>query len=212
MNLLKSQSQSPIFTSAGKSKDFRFAGTLFVFAGAAFILLVTFLEALYPGYSVHTNTISDLFAIGRPTSTIGEPVAFLIAVAWIAGGYFLYRGTRKIRQLVLNMLPGTGLLLAVLSPENVNITIHSIGAGLAFIIGPIVMLLAYRGITTYFRYFTLILALISLVSVVLYFGAYYSSLVQQVLGPGGTERIALYPIILWLLGYGNYLLGKADRA
>jgi hypothetical membrane protein len=208
---MKTRSPSQIFTSTGKLKDFRYAGSLFVFAGAAFILLVTFLEAIYPGYSVHTNTISDLFAIGRPTSTIGEPVAFLIAVAWIVGGYYLYRGTGKKLQLVLNMLPGTGLLLAVLSPENVNIMIHSIGAVLALIIGPIVMLLAYRGVTTSFKYFTLIFALFSLAAAVLEFGAYYSSLVQQVLGPGGVERIALYPIILWLLGYGNYLLGKAER-
>lgn len=172
-------------------------------------MLITFLESIYEGYSVHANTISDLFAIGRLTSTIGEPIAFLISISWILGGYFLYRGARKKFQLVLNVLPGTGLLLAVLSPENVNIVIHSVGAVIAFIISPIVMILAYRQITTRFKYFSAILGVISLGFAVLEFGAYYSSIVQQNLGPGGAERLILYPIIIWLIGYGSYLLAKA---
>jgi len=200
-----------IFASSGKSTDLKRAGVLFVFSGSAFILLVTFLESIYPGYSVHANAISDLLAIGRQTSTVGEPVAFLIAMSWIAGSYYLFRGTGMKTQLILNALPGAGLLLAVLSPENVNVAIHSVGAILAFVVGSVVVILSYRSITTWFRYFSLILGMISLFSVVLEFGAYYSPLVQQTLGAGGTERLIIYPIVLWLIGYGNYLLGKVDR-
>ena len=200
-----------IFSAAPKTSDLKRAGAFDIFAGATFVLLVTFLESIYPGYSVHSNSISDLFAIGRLTSTIGEPIAFVIAVAWILGGYFLYRGTGKKAQLVLSILPGSGLLLAVLSPENVNVAIHSVGALLAFIVAPIIMLLAYRSISTSFRYFSLAFGIITLFSVVVEFGGYYSPLVQQTLGPGGWERAIIYPVVIWLIGYGNYLLGRAYK-
>jgi hypothetical membrane protein len=206
------QSSHQILVSSEKRRDFKLAGSLYIFSGSAFILLITLLESLYPGYSVHTNAISDLLAIGTKTSLIGEPVAFVIAVSWIAGGYLLYRKTGMKTQLVLSILPGTGLLLAVLSPENVNVVIHSIGAILAFVIGSLVLILSYRSITTAFRYFSLIFGIISLVSVIVEFGAYYSPFVQHTLGPGGAERIIIYPIIIWLIGYGNYLLGKVDQA
>src|SRR5579872_3748053 len=191
------KTQLQVVTSADRSIDLKRSGISYIITGTAFILLFTFLESIYPGYSVHSNTLSDLLAIGKPTSLIGEPVTFVIAVSWILGGYFLYRRYGKNLQLVLNILPGTGLLLAVLSPENVNIAIHSTGAVLAFTIGPIVMILAYRSITTVFRYFSLALGILSLIAVVLEFGAYYSAVVQQSLGPGGTERMIIYPIIVW---------------
>jgi len=168
------KTQAQVITSDERSSDIRRSGLFYIIAGVSFIMLVTFLEIIYPGYSVHSNAISDPLAGGRQTSTIGEPVAFLIAVSWILGGYFLYRKSGKNFQLVLNMLPGTGLLLAVLSPENVNVIVHSIGAILAFATRPVVMILAYRTITTVFRYFSIVLGIFSLAAVVLEFGAYYS--------------------------------------
>lgn len=201
MIALKTQQNAETF-SENRSKNQRLAGVFYTFAGSSFILLITFLESIYPSYSVHSNTISDLLAIGKPTAIIGEPIAFIVAVTWIAGGFFLFRGTGKRAQQILNVLPGTGLLLAVLSPENVNIAIHSIGAVLGLVVGSVAVILSYRGISTPFRYFSLVLGLLSLSTAVLEFGAYYSPLVQQILGPGGTERLILYPIIVWLIGYG----------
>ena len=67
-----------------KASDYKRAGLLFTFTGSAFIMLIFLLEALYPGYSVHTNAISDLLATTANTSIIGEPIAFAISVAWIA--------------------------------------------------------------------------------------------------------------------------------
>ena len=190
---------------AAKTADLRRGGLLFTFTGAGFLLLVTVLEAIYPGYSVHANTISDLLAIGTTTSSIGEPLAFLIAVSWILGGYYAYSdGGKKMR--VLTVLPGIGLLLAVLSPENVNVGIHSVGAVLAFIPGGIVVILSYRTIRSPFRYFAAFLGALSLLGTVVEFGAYNSALMQQTLGPGGWERVIIYPVMIWLIGFGSYLL------
>ena len=116
------------------------------------------------------------------------------------------QSNRKESTDDVEMLPGTGFLLAVLSPENVNVAIHSVGAVPAFFPGVIVMILAFRMIQTEFRYFWLFFGLVSFAGVIVEFGGYYSPLVQQTLGPGGWERVIVYPLLIWLVGYGNYLL------
>lgn len=113
--------------------------------------------------------------------------------------------------MVVYLLPGIGVLLAILSPENVNIAIHSVGAVVAFVPGAIAVILSYRLIQTELKYLALILGVTSLVGVILEFGAYYSYLVQQVLGPGGTERIIVYPILVWLMIFGGYLSARAKE-
>jgi hypothetical membrane protein len=170
-------------------------------------MLVTVLESIYPNYSVHGNAISDLLAIGTNTSLIGEPLSFLFAMSWLAAAYYLFRGTGKRGLMALNLLPGVGFALAVLSPENVNVAIHSVGAVLAFIPGAIAAILSYRMIRGPFRYFAVFLGALSMLGTVVEFGGYYSSLVQQGLGPGGWERIIVYPLMLWLVGFGSYLFG-----
>jgi hypothetical membrane protein len=192
--------------SGSDSTDYKRAGLLLTFAGAGFLILITVLEAIYPSYSVHTNTISDLLATGTTTSLIGEPLAFAVAVSWIGGAYYLFRKTGKRRLMALNLLPGVGLLLAVLSPENVNIVIHSAGAVIAFIPGPIAAIFSYRIIKSPFRYFALSLGALSLFGTVMEFGAYETAFFQQSLGPGGWERIIVYPLLIWLIGFGSYLL------
>jgi hypothetical membrane protein len=199
-----------IFTPR-KASDIRVAGALFCLGGIEFILMLTFAESLYPGYSVHTNTISDLAAIGKPTSLFFDPAVFVWGLSWLLGAYFLFRGTGMRRLMVLNLLPGVGVMLAALSPENVNIAIHSIGAIIAFVPGAVAVILSYRLIRSEFRYFALFLGFLSLTSVAIYFGAYYSPLVQQTLGSGGAERIIVYPIIVWLIGLGSYLLAHGKQ-
>src|SRR5271169_6016075 len=175
MVYMKSQAEE-IIPVEKKTSDYKQAGLFFTFAGSAFIMLIFLLEALYPGYSVHSNAISDLLATTANTSIIGEPIAFAISIAWIAGGYFAFRGGGKRGMLVLNLLPGTGLLLTVLSPENVNVAIHSVGALLAFIPGTIVMFLSFSSIRTQLRYYSLVSALISLLGIIFEFGGYSSPL------------------------------------
>ena len=191
--------------------DRKIAGTLFTATGMGFLLIVTFLETIYPNYSTHSNTISDLLATTASTSILGEPLLFIVSILWIAGAYYLFRKSGRTKLMIFNLLPGTGLLLAVLSPENVNIVIHSIGAVLAFIPGAIVMLLAYRTIRTPFKYFSLLLGILSLLGIIVEFGFYNTALMQQTLGSGGWERMIIYPIMIWLIGYGNYLLASGKN-
>jgi hypothetical membrane protein len=200
-----------MLNSGKDAANMKRAGALLAFAGLGFLMVVTVLEAIYPGYSVHGNTISDLLAIGTTTSFVGEPLMFVVAISWMAGAYFLFRNTRKRGWIILNLLPGTGLLLAVLSPENVNVAIHSVGALMAFIPGPFAAILSYRIIKSPFRYFAISLGALSLLGSVVEFGAYNTDFFQQTLGPGGWERIIAYPLLVWLIGFGSYLLVKSGE-
>lgn len=195
---------SSVQSSLKKSSDLRVAGFLYVVAGTVMFLAISLSETLYPNYSIHHNSISDLLATTANTSIIGEPVGFVWGICWLLGSFYLLRNSGRRGLMILYLLPAIGVLLAVLSPENVNVTIHSFGAVLAFLPGAIAIILSYRLIRSELRYFVLVLGIISLLGVMLEFGFYYSYIVQQVLGPGGTERLIVYPLLAWQMSFGGY--------
>ncbi len=202
--------------------DRRRAGVLFVFGGMLFLLLTTVSEAIYPNFSLQTNALSDLAAVGTRTTIIEETAILGLGISWTLGAYYLFRSNRR-RTMILNLLPGIGILLAGLSPENVNLIIHSIGAPLAFIFGGLTAISSYKMIRSRFRYFALSLGSLSLASTfVIFVGgqlvgpcgtcsdsvpAYTQRLQELGLGLGGWESMIIYPLLVWLVGLGTYLQG-----
>lgn len=191
--------------------DSQAAGILYSLSGIVMLLAISISEALYPDYSVHKNALSDLAATTANTSVIVETAGFVWGLGWLLGSYLLLRRTGRRGLLALNLLPGIGVLLAIASPENVNIVVHSVGAVLAFVPGSIAVVLSYRLIRSQLRYLSLVLGTISLVGVILEFGAYSSYIVQELLGPGGTERVIVYPILVWLISFGGYLTANSKE-
>lgn len=201
---------------AGAS-DARAAGALFLVAGLLFLLLTTAAEAVYPDYSVKNNAISDLAAFGKPTTAIEGAAILGVGVCWTAGAYLLYRRTGRGGLLALNLLPGIGFLLAGFSPENVNNSVHSLGALLAFTFGAAVAIHSYRVIRTPLRYFSAALGGLSLFATcTIFFGyrivgpcgacSYSVALDKLGLGLGGWEAMIVYPLLVWLMGFGGHLL------
>jgi hypothetical membrane protein len=186
----------------------RTAGLLYMLAGTVMFLAISLAEALYPGYSVHTNAISDLAATTANTSVLVEAAGLVWGVGWLAGSYLLLRDTGRRGLMALFLLPGVGVLLAIGSPENVNVAIHSVGAIVAFVPGGIALIFSARLIRSNLRYLAVILGALSLLGVIIEFGGYYSTLVQVSLGPGGAERIIVYPLLAWLMAFGGYLSGS----
>ena len=108
--------------------------------------------------------------------------------------------------------------LAGVSPENVNVVIHSVGT-VAFPLGAIATILSYRMIRSLFRYLSLILGALSLASTIIIFVGwrvvcgtcgYQQGLSQAALGLGGWESMIIYPLLIWLIGFGNYLMTARD--
>lgn len=208
--------------SAAKQSDVRRTGSLFVFGGLLFLLLTTAAEAIYPNFSLQVNSMSDLAATTADTTVVEETAILGLSLCWLVGAYYLYRNTGRRGLLVLNVLPGAAFLLAGLSPENVNIVLHSIGAFLGFPVGAGAAVLSYRVIKTPFRFIAAALGALSFAATLVTFlgaravgpcgacsgetASYLQSLHELVLGLGGWESMIVYPLLIWLIGFGSYLL------
>jgi hypothetical membrane protein len=170
---------------------------LFAVGVIAFLSLTT-AEALYPGYSTSGNMISDLGATGPPENLVVQPSATIFNTAVLVCGvliilaaFFLFRSFRS-RALAISADHGN---------------LHSGFALLTFIVGAVAAILACRVVTAPFRYFSVVLGVVSLAVLVLYFILGDSSPLAG-LGLGGMERWVAYPILLWVTGFGGYLLGR----
>ena len=205
----------------------KIAGILLSLGGLLFILLNTASESLYPNFSMLNNAMSDMAALGTRTFPIEETAIFGVAITWIVGAYLIYRTNRRKGFTIVNMIAGIGFLLAGLSPENANVMIHSVGALLAFPFGAIAAILSYRVIHSSFRYFSVGLGSLSVsATLVTFLGqkivgpcgtcvgktpGYVQSLTQLGLGLGGWESMIIFPLLIWLIGFGSYLLADRSR-
>jgi hypothetical membrane protein len=184
-------------------------------------------------YSFFANTISDLgetakFTYGRPRmwspDHVWMDVAFvLLGVVMIAGTPFIYqefnentRGKVWVARIGFSAqaLAGAGAITVGFVPENVNDFGHKLGAGLAIGVGTLGVLLLGLSIPLpgRIRRFMLWCMPVSLVAILLFAIHEYLGF-----GPGGMERIAAYPEVIWLIMFGfsisrsNYSHGSAHR-
>ena len=210
---MSANTSKELIITSREAADYKYAGMLFFISGAVYLFFVMAGEASYPRYSVHANSLSDLGAIGTNTAVFYDPATFVWGLFWFLGAYFLFRNHGKRGLMVLNLLPGVGILLVAIFPENVNIVIHSIGSAIGGLIGGVVAILSSRIIKSDFRYLALFLGALSLVGAFIEFGTYNSAFFQQSLGPGGWERLLVYPLLIWLIAFGSYLtaLGKPNE-
>ena len=206
--------EKQISVKSEKSSDRARAGILFSLGALLFLLLTTASEAIYPHFNLQTNAISDLAAVGTKTTVIEETAIFGLGICWSLGAYYLFRNTGKRGSLALNILPGIGFIIAGVSPENVNVIIHSVGT-FAFPLGAIVVILSYRMIDSPLKYFSLALGTSSLIATFLIFVGYrvicgtcgyQQGMSDLALGLGGLESLIIYPLLIWLIGFGGYLL------
>jgi hypothetical membrane protein len=192
----------------------KISGTLLLVGGIQFILFLIIAEAVYPGYSVSVNYISDLGVWGKPSAVFFNPSTVLFGLAVLASSYFINKEFKNPVFTALFALAGLGALGVGVFPENTFIVngipvIHTISAGTAFIVGGLAALASFKFTKPPLKYIGVILGAAALVATVLFrttkdFG-------YLGLGVGGMERMIAYPTILWIIGFGGYQLGKNDR-
>jgi hypothetical membrane protein len=188
------------------------AGALLFIVGVLAFLGIITAEALYPGYSTSQNQISDLGATQPPNSIIMQPSATIFSATMIVSGlliiaaaYCIHRALRSRIVTVLLALFGIGVLGVGIFPGNYG-ELHAIFALLTFVAGGLSAVAAYKVETAPFRYFSVILGAISLLDLFLYFMLGESSPFVA-FGLGGLERWIAYPVLLWVTGFGGYLIG-----
>lgn len=198
------------------------AGALLFIAGVVAIMGIITAEATYPGYSTSENDISDLGATRPPDSIIKRPAATIFAatlvftgVLLIAGAYIIYRNVGSGRAVtalsVLLALFGIGALgvAAFNGSTEGSLAIHTLFSLLTFTVGGLAAIVSYGVLRPPFRELSVALGVIALAGLVLNVIFGEADPVFAFIGPGGAERWVVYPSVLWLTGFGGYLMGQS---
>jgi hypothetical membrane protein len=201
------------------SPNGRIAGVLFLVASAQFIWGLVVSEALYPGYSVADNYISDL-GVG-PSAVVFNSSAFLLGLLSLAGAYFLPR-TDEFRSLTVLLIlmaigaMGVGIFTSAFT------AIHGAVSLMAFGFGGLSALASFRVSKLPLSAISVTLGAMTLGALVLFAGglATTGSLVSSErpasefflgIGPGGMERMIIYPALIWLTLFSGNLLALSDK-
>jgi hypothetical membrane protein len=179
------------------------AGT-YLFVGAAqFVVGMMIAEAVYPGYSISGNFISDL-GVGPAAPIFNASVAllgvFVLAAAYFLRKSFLPRTTWGTVVTVFFVLAGAGAVGVGIFTEDAG-AMHTVVSLVTFLFGSLAAIATFTLVGPPLRYLSLVLGVASLLALVLFGAGEYAGI-----GKGGMERMIAYPILLWAMGFGGYLM------
>jgi hypothetical membrane protein len=181
------------------------AGMALLIGGGQFLLGLVIAESFYPGYRIPRNYMSDLGAWGTASAPVFNGSVILLGILGIcAGRYLMRRKEQKILAWCIE-LSAFGSLGVGIFPENIRFP-HIIFALLAFGFGGIAAIVSARFSDKPLSYIMMVLGIVALI--------FLAGLgISGYLGyfPGTIERLVLYPIIIWQIGYGGYLLHIPGR-
>lgn len=187
------------------------AGTLFLIAATQFVIGMFVSEALYPGYSISENYISDL-GVG-PSALIFNSSVFLLGLLIIIGAYFLQRAFRFELLTLMLVLTGIGAIGVGTLTEHFGV-LHFFVSGVAFLFGGLSAIFSvlcsrvhkFPLVKMPFSALSIMLGLITLVALGLFEGR-----MDLGLGVGGMERMIAYPVLIWGAGFGGYLIAFPEE-
>jgi hypothetical membrane protein len=194
------------------------AGVIFFIAVTQFILGFTIAEALYPGYSVHDNYISDL-GVG-PSSIIFNSSAFLLGLLSLVATYFLRHSAnfKTVNRLLLLMAIGA-MGVGVFTKD--FRTVHGAVSSMAFFFGGLSAIASFKVLKKPLSLISITLGAMTLGALVLFSSGMiasgsltsdeaYDSIFYLGLGPGGMEHMIVYPLLIWLAGFAGHLVTKRE--
>lgn len=191
---------------------------LFFIAATQFILCLTIAEALYPGYSVSSNYISDL-GVG-PSAIVFNSSVFLLGLSLLAGTY-LQRHSPNFKTV------NTMLLLMAIGAMGVGILTkdftlaHGAVSSAAFFFAGLSAITSFKVLQKPLSLISITLGAMTLTALALFSTGLitsgsitsneaYDSIFFLGLGPGGMERMIVYPALMWLAGFGGHLITKQE--
>ncbi len=197
----------------------RLAGVLFLIAATQFIFGLIISEALYPGYSISRNYISDL-GVG-PSSAVFNSSVFLLGLLLAVGAYFLSHIEEfKVAKRLL-FLTAVGAMGVGIFTENFVIP-HVVAATMAFLFGGLAAIVSAKSLKKPLSLIGIVLGamtlgafgLFSIASImsgpIISKGA-SASIFYLGLGPGGMERMIVYPGLMWLAWFSGRLASQSEK-
>jgi len=192
------------FTSIMVYLNGKVAGVLFFVAATQFVLGLIVAEALYPSYSISANYISDL-GVG-PSAMVFNVSIFVLGLLSCIGTYFFYRAfDRKVVTILLAIAAVAAMGVGIFT-ENSG-PIHTIVSFFAFFFGGLSAVFSYRLMKHPFSIIGILLGVMSLFMLIFFIGNFTFGL-----GVGGMERMIVYPILLWMIGFGGFLIAFSEKS
>lgn len=186
-------------------RPLRNPGFYLLLGSVQFFLLLLVAESLRPGYSVSLNYISDLGVGPEPSRTLFNAILIIFGASGLIASYLFWKTLGRNVMVVTLAISSVGTIGVGLFPGDTGDP-HAIFALMGFFFGALTAIVSYKIVRPPYSWFGVILGLISLASLFMLIGGTYLGL-----GPGGLERLVLYPSLLWYVGFGGYLLRPAER-
>jgi hypothetical membrane protein len=194
------------------------AGALFFIAVTQFTLGLIIAEAFYPGYSVHDNYISDL-GVG-PSSIIFNSSVFLLGLLSLVATYFLRHSPNFKTVNRLLFLMAVGAMGAGVFTKDFTVA-HGAVSSMAFFFGGLAAIVSFKVLEKPLSLISIILGTMTLGALALFSSGMitsgsltsteaYDSIFYLGLGPGGMERMIVYPLLIWLAGFAGHLVTKRE--
>jgi hypothetical membrane protein len=194
------------------------AGTVFLVAVTQFVLSLVIAEVLYPGYSVSDNYISDL-GVG-PSSAVFNSSVFLLGLLLLVGVYFLRHFADFKTVNIFLVLMAIGSMGVGVFTKDFTVT-HGAVSSMAFLFAGLSAIASSKAVKKPLSLISIILGAITLGALALFSlglvtsgsltsSIAYNSVFFLGLGPGGMERMIVYPALMWLAGFGGYLMGHQE--
>jgi hypothetical membrane protein len=205
-----------------KFKNGVLAGLLLSVGGLQWFFSIVIAERMHRGfniapsewipYSSTTHYISEL-GVGS-TALIFNASLFLLGLVVAVSSFFLQRGYNSKIFSVLLLITGVGTMGVGLFPTIIQPT-HGIFQFIAMLFGAFSAIISFRLQKSPISYVFVFLGVFSLVASVVfypYLGLGLNDTVTYLgLGKGAMERLAIYPILVWVIGFGFYLMGGYER-
>ena len=197
----------------------RLAGTLLSIGALQWFFSVMTAEGLHQGYNLtpsqwipYSNQIHYVSELGLgSTAPIFNVSTIVLGVMVVSASYLLRLRTKEILFPSLLLICGVGAAGVGVFPTNMQ-PIHGVFQVFALWFGAFSAILSFRRQVVPLSYISAALGIVSFVTSIVFFpylgmGANDTSTFLG-LGKGVMERIVIYPLILWVFGYGYHIAAK----
>ena len=187
----------------------RVAGLVLFLLAAQFMCVIMLAASIAPAYDFNGAAISDLGVIGS-TALLFNASLVAVGVLNILGGYLYYRSHRRGWVLVLFVLAGIGALGVGMFPLDRG-GLHNLFALVAFLSVNLEAIGVGALLRGAMRLISVLAGALGLVFVVLMvIGDGGNTAAFGPIGHGGTERMIIYPAMLWMLALGGHLMAPRE--
>jgi hypothetical membrane protein len=184
------------------------AGLLGFVATVQFVLAVFICEALYSGYDVGQQYISDLgnWSLAGNYAAIFNVSIIFAGMLGFASAYFIQKAFKNRLFTSLLMISTICTILIGVFAEDIAMPAHGISALIMLVVGLGATFMTYKFVKSPLSYAPIILGGVIIVAIVLQASGNYLGL-----GLGGIERLEIYPNLLWGLVFDAYLIGESSN-